>query len=352
MKGIPSQTETIQVQDFSEKNDWSKSKAPESNPFSHLPPYQPPKAGLVSYLPSSLIPYAELMRLHKPAGYYAFYFPHLFGTLYAACLLETTPSLVHLLKVNSLFAIGSIFLRGAACTWNDTLDIEYDRQVARCRHRPLARGAVSPTTAHLFTLAQSTIAALILYQLPSACWLSAIPLIVTMGIYPFVKRISNYPQVVLGFSFALGQLVGAAGMGFDPLSETRQEVIAGMACLYFSNVLNTIIYDAVYAHQDLQDDLKAGVKSVAVAWQERTKPILCVLSAVEVGLIGAAGYLFDLGLPYWTLAVFGTAAVLGSMIWRVRLDVSEDCWLWFKLLIWLTGGTLSSGLFAEYIARM
>ena len=177
-------------------------------------------------------------------------------------------------------------------------------------------------------------------------------LVVTLALYPFAKRVTNYPQVVLGFSLALGQLVGAAGMGLDPLLEARSEVIAGMVCLYLSNVVNTIIYDAIYAHQDLKDDVKAGVKSVAVAWRERTKPIICFLAAVEVGLIGGTGYQVGLGTNYFACAVAGTASVLGFMIWSVKLDVPSSCWRWFKWTIWLTGGLLSSGLLAEYLVRI
>ena len=292
------------------------------------------------------------MRLHKPAGYYAFYFPHFFGTLYAASILDPLPDLLQLLRVNFLFATGSLLLRGAACTWNDTLDAPYDRLVARCRHRPVARNAISPETAHIFTLAQSLAGATILYQLPSTCWFPAMFLVIMLGLYPFAKRVTNYPQVVLGFSLALGQLVGAAGMGLDPWLETRDEVIAGMGCLYLSNVVNAIIYDAIYAHQDLKDDVKAGVKSVAVAWRERTKPVICFLSAVEVGLIDATGYQLGLGIIYFAFAVVGTASVLGLMIWSVKLDVPSDCWRWFKWTIWLTGGALSSGLLAEYLVRI
>ena len=104
----------------------------EVNRFPTLPSYHPPDAGFVSHLPSSVVPYAELMRLHKPAGYYAFYFPHLFGTLYASAILSPMPELSLLLQRNLLFMIGSLLLRGAACSWNDTLDADYDRQVARC----------------------------------------------------------------------------------------------------------------------------------------------------------------------------------------------------------------------------
>ena len=272
------------------------------------------------------------MRLHKPAGYYAFYFPHLFGTLYASAILSPMPELSLLLQRNLLFMIGSLLLRGAACNWNDTLDADYDRQVARCRHRPVARGAISPLAAHLFTLAQSAVGVAILNQLPGTCRVPAILLTTTMAFYRLCKRVTHYPQVVLGCSLALGQLVGAAGMGLD-IRQQNPCTTAGMGCLYLSNVLNAVIYDAVYAHQDLKDDLKAGVKSVAVAWRDHTKSILCLLSIVEVGLLGAAGYLFGMGFFYHAAAVAGTAGVLGTMIRKVNFHSSDSCWNWFKWTI-------------------
>lgn len=303
----------------------------------------------MSSLPISLVPYAELMRLHKFVGYYAFYIPHLVGTLYASALMDPIPSPLQLLRANVLLIVGSFFLRGAACTWNDTLDAPFDRLVARCRNRPVARGAVSPFAAKIFTIIQSAFAATILYQLPPTCFPPAAALVVTQGLYPLAKRVTNYPQALLGISLAMGQFVGAAGMGMDLLHLTRREVIAAMGCLYASNIVNTVIYDAVYAHQDLKDDLKAGVKSVAVAWQDQTKPVLCFLSTVEVILLGAAGYLIQMGSMYFASAVFGTAAMLSTMIWKVNLEIPNSCWLWFKWTIWLTGATVSGGLLGEYL---
>ena len=319
--------------------------------FPNLPPYKPPDTGFVSYLPQSLVPFAELMRLHKPAGYYAFYFPHLFGTLYASTIISPVPDPSTLLKRNLMFVVGSLFLRGAACTWNDTLDADYDRQVARCRHRPIARGAVSPLAGHLFTLIQTVAGVAILERLPRTCHLPAILLTATMAVYPLCKRITHYPQIPLGCSLALGQVVGAAGIGLDVRQQTLQTITA-IGCLYASNVLNAVIYDAVYAHQDLKDDLKAGIKSVAVAWQGNTKPILCMLSFAECGLLGIAGYILGLGLTYYVGAVAGTAAVLGMMIKNVRLDVPESCWHWFQWTICLTGGALSLGLIGQYISQL
>lgn len=325
---------------------------PTSVTFPDLSLYKAPSGRLMSSLPITLVPYAELMRLHKFGGYWAFYIPHLVGTLYASALMDPIPSPLHLLRANILLIVGSLLLRGAACTWNDILDAPFDRLVSRCRYRPVARGAVSPFAAKIFTIIQSALAAIILYQLPPTCFPPATALVVSQGLYPFTKRFTDYPQVLLGISLAMGQFVGAAAMGMDMLKLTGREVIAAMGCLYASNIVNTIIYDAVYAHQDLKDDLKAGVMSVAVAWQDHTKPVLCFLSAAEIILIGAAGYLFQMGTMYFVSAVFGTAVILCTMIWKVNLEVPNSCWLWFKWTIWLTGGAISGGLLAEYLISL
>ena len=86
------------------------------DPFPDRPSYKPPAGRLLSLLPTSMVPYTELMRLHGPAGYYAFYFPHLFGTLYASVLISPVPAPSQLFRANILFIIGSLFLRGAACS--------------------------------------------------------------------------------------------------------------------------------------------------------------------------------------------------------------------------------------------
>lgn len=256
--------------------------------------------------------------------------------------------------MNGIFILGSIFLRGAACSWNDTIDYPLDRLVARCRHRPIARGAISIKKANAFTAFQSLIGILFLYLLPNA-FLSALyafPLVVMIAYYPFAKRFTNYPQIVLGFTLALGHLVGAAAMGFDLLDVVKREeygIVGGMGCFYLANVLSAVVVDAVYAHQDVKDDIKAGVKSIAVAWQDRTKPLLWVLSAFQVLLLALAGWFWGLGSGYVFVTVLGTAVHLGAMVWRVRLELPENCWWWFKYSIWFTGLTVGGGLFLEFL---
>ncbi|MCJ1238155.1 hypothetical protein MMC14_006144 [Varicellaria rhodocarpa] len=323
-----------------------------------LSPYQPPLTGLLSFLPVPLVPYAELMRIAKPAGYFAFYFPHLFGTLYGLAMVSPSMSRNHLLVVHVCFLAGSIFLRGAACTWNDFLDRDFDKRVARCQHRPLARGAITPDAALLFIAKQAIVGGLFFALLPSACYVPAAMLAASQVVYPFCKRFTNYPQLVLGFSLALGHLVGAAGVGLDWVgflittqserSSKDDQALIGMGCLYLASVINTLIYDTIYGHQDLADDLKAGVKSIAVAWQHTTRRNCSLLASVEVFLLAVAGSVSGFEFWYFISAVLGTAGVFASMFVKVQLDKPESCGAWFQYLIGLTGCTLSVGLILEY----
>ena len=168
--------------------------------------------------------------------------------------------------------------------------------------------------AHAFTALQSIVCQSLLSLLPKACVLAAMLLVLTQVLYPFCKCCTNYLQVVLGFSMALGQLVGAASVGFNAFSLESSKTTIGVVCLYMSNIINTVIYDTVYAHQDLQDDLKAGILSMAVAVQGRAKPTVFALSFVEIALLAAAGHYLDLGYEYFTLGMGGTAAYLTFML--------------------------------------
>jgi 4-hydroxybenzoate polyprenyltransferase len=281
-----------------------------SDPWAHLPAYKAPQTTLFKVLPAALIPYAELMRLHKPAGFYAFFFPHLTGTLLAASRGPATPTPQALAKIVLSHAAANLFLRGAACTYNDALDGPFDRLVERCRHRPVARGAVSPFVADVFAAAQALVWVAILTTFPRQIVHASIWPAGTMLLYPWCKRFTNYPQVVLGFSLALGQGVGAGAVEWDVFSEQYGWKLIGVTALYFSAVLNAVVYDTVYAYQDLTDDLKAGVMSMAIACMGRTKQWLGLLSFLEVALLAVAGYAMGFQGAYWLLTVGGTAAVL------------------------------------------
>ena len=318
------------------------------------------RSGLLSIIPRSFVPYAELMRITKPAGHWACFFPHLIGSLHAATWLKpagSAPLLSELISVNGLMLGGTLFFRGVACTWNDILDRDYDRQVERCKNRPIARGAVSRMQAFVFMLALVAVGVAVFYlPLPRACLAPTALLSASQAVYPLFKRFTNYPQLWLGISFACGVLVGAGAVGLDlivvAMEATDRQLCASFRLLYAALVINIVIYDTVYGHQDLKDDLRVNVKSIAVAWRDDTKRNCMILAAVEVGLLGLVGVTSNYGMLYFTVAVGGTAGVLAALLYQVRLDIPASCMAHFNLLIGLTGTTVAAGLFFEYRGTM
>lgn len=318
-----------------------------------LPAYRPPQTGILSLVPPSWVPYGELARFDKPTGIYLFYFPHLFGTLLAAYLARPySPSTNHdLLIKNIILFLGTIFMRSAACAWNDNMDREYDRQIFRCRLRPVARGALTPLQAHVFTVTQTMIAASFLCLLPTTCLFVATPSIFLLWLYPFAKRFTQYPQLVLGFHIALGIYLGMSAMGYDVWTDKSPTRVAATVAFYLACVAWTVVYDTIYAHQDLKDDIKAGVKSMAVRFQHSAKTVLFSTAALQVLLLVAAGILGKFSVSYFSITCAGTAIALVYMISAVDLNQPAECMWWFKNGCWLVGSTIAGGLVKEYLLK-
>jgi 4-hydroxybenzoate polyprenyltransferase len=299
-------------------------------------------------LPDSWIPYAQLMRLDRPAGFYAFYFPYIIGLVYGACISDSHIPFTYLIRLSSFFIAWSIILRGASCTWNDNIDQDFDRAVTRCKNRPIARGAVSTFQGHIFTVFQVIIGALLLSFLPVNCTYDAIVISILFTIYPFGKRFTNYPQLILGFPFAGAIVMSCHALGLNPLSEKN-----GVAtiCLVLANVCWTMIYDTIYAHQDLKDDLKAGVKSMAVRFQDHTKPLLSVLAVSQSLLLIIVG--LDLGLSalYFLISCVANGIFLAAAIVMVDLNKPSSCAWWFKMGFWMSGVSMAFGFLTDYLQR-
>lgn len=292
------------------------------------------------------------MRIDKPTGIYLFYFPHLFGTLYAASFMRPKPSVSTLFGLNVYLFIGTIFMRGAACAWNNNMDREFDLKVYRSRLRPIARGAISPFQGNIFTGFLTAVAAGFLILLPLDCVQIATPSIILLALYPFAKRFIDYPQVVLGFQISIGVIMGSAAIGMNPLSSLENSpLLASVGALYAANVAWTIIYDTIYAHQDIQDDSKAGVKSIALKFGDNTKFLLSSLAVLQVALLVATGLAMDMSFFYFAITGGGALATLGFMIWSVDLQKPEQCWWWFQKGCWYTGGAMAGGFLLEYLRR-
>ncbi|KUJ17078.1 putative 4-hydroxybenzoate polyprenyl transferase [Mollisia scopiformis] len=284
--------------------------------------YHAPDSGVFLLLPSSWVPYAELMRLDRPSGYYAFYWHYAIGLAFGACIAPQLVSPTALVAFTGYLALWVVILRGAVCTWNDNLDQEFDRKVIRTRFRPIARGAVSTAQGHVFTLIQTVVGAVMLMPLPWAVPAYAAIMMAILTIYPLGKRVTDFPQVILGIGFAIPIFMCCAALDTDPLLQPElfgePEAVAmkwGGACLYCASVLWTIIFDTVYAHQDIKDDVNAGVRSLAVRLGDHTKPGLGFLGAIQISLLVGVGRLCNFSVFYFMVSCGGAASALIAMLW-------------------------------------
>lgn len=314
-----------------------------------LAEYQPPKTGLLSLLPSSWVPYAELVRLDKPTGTYYLFFPCLFSTLLAAPLALPMATPLSVLGTSLLFFSGALIMRGAGCAINDLWDRNLDPHVRRTRLRPIARGAITPFNALAFTGAQLLTGLGILLQFPYQCLFYGIPSLLLVASYPLAKRVTYYPQFVLGLTFSWGAIMGFPALGIDLFNNSA--ALTAAACLYTSNIAWTVLYDMIYAHMDIKDDAKAGIKSIALRHDKETKKVLSGLAVVQIGLLAAAGAAAGAGPVFFVGSCGGAALTLAVMIKKVNLKSVKDCWWWFVNGCWLTGGVISAGLAADYIVR-
>jgi 4-hydroxybenzoate polyprenyltransferase len=254
-------------------------------------------------------PYLRLARLDRPIGSWLLLIPCWWSAgLAAIAAHERGPRLTHLI----LFFVGAFAMRGAGCTWNDIVDRDLDRRVERTRSRPIPSGQVSVAQASVFLVAQALIGLVVLLQFNTFAIATGMASLAIVAVYPFMKRITNWPQIVLGLAFSWGALMGWAA-AFGSL-DVRPLV------LYAGSIAWVIGYDTIYAHQDREDDALIGIKSTALLFGDRTKPMLVIFYGLAAVLIGVAGALAGAGALFW----LGLAAFAAHLAWQtVRLDIGD-----------------------------
>ena len=212
-------------------------------------------AGWLGLLPTAARPYALLARFDRPIGWWLLFWPCAWGVLLAGGAINRWPLI-------PLMLIGAIAMRGAGCVYNDIVDRDLDRQVERTRNRPLASGAVSLRAAWLWLLALCVVGLIVLLQLPLAAQLVALASIALVAAYPFMKRITWWPQAWLGMVFSWGIPVAwVAVRGHFAVLPGASDM--PMLLLYAGSILWVIGYDTIYALQDLEDDALVGIRSSA-----------------------------------------------------------------------------------------
>ena len=260
--------------------------------------------GLVARLPQLPRDLAMLARFDRPIGWWLLFWPCVFGVWLAGAGAQ--PALLGWLL------LGSIAMRGAGCVYNDIVDADLDRQVARTALRPVASGRVSKRAAWLWLLALCLIGLVVLLQLRLEAQLVALGSLALVAAYPFMKRITWWPQAWLGMVFNWGLQVG--------WTELRLDNWAALAAVYAGCICWVIGYDTIYALQDREDDAMVGIRSSALAMGARVQGGIAGFYAATIGLWGLGFWLYRAD----PLALLALVPVAAHLMWQVAtLDPAD-----------------------------
>jgi 4-hydroxybenzoate polyprenyltransferase len=254
-------------------------------------------------------PYLRLSRFDRPIGSWLLLMPCWWSAALAAGVAHDLHPLPMMLV---LFFVGAFVMRGAGCTWNDITDRDLDAKVERTRSRPIPAGQVSVKQAAAFLVLQALIGLAILIQFNGFAIATGIASLVIVAAYPFMKRITYWPQIVLGLAFSWGALMGFAVV-FGRIDAT--------ALFLYAGAISWVIgYDTIYAHQDTEDDALIGIKSTALLFGTRTRPALIAFYGLAVVLIGVALARAGAHEPAW----FGLLLFAAHLVWQiVRVDIND-----------------------------
>jgi 4-hydroxybenzoate polyprenyltransferase len=269
------------------------------------------------HAPAFTRPYLRLARLDRPIGSWLLLMPCWWSAGLAGMATDRLPSLAHI----ALFFVGAFAMRGAGCTWNDLVDRDLDGKVERTRSRPIPSGQVTAKQAAVFMVAQALVGLAVLLQFNWFTVFTGLASLGVVAIYPFMKRVTYWPQIFLGLAFSWGALMGW------PAAFGRLDWPAFV--LYAGSIAWVIGYDTIYAHQDREDDMMIGIKSTALLFGNNTPAMLTVFYTLAVVLIGIAGLMAGGGIIF----LLGLLAFGAHLAWQiVRLDIDDPahCLMLFR----------------------
>ncbi len=263
-------------------------------------------SGWVARLPRAWLPWLLLARVDRPIGVWLLFLPGLWGILLAHASAAESVRLV------VLFGIGSLVMRSAGCVVNDLWDRDIDRMVARTAARPLAAGTVRPAQALVFLLLLLLAGLAILLQLSGLAQALGAASLVLVALYPLAKRVTWWPQLMMGFTFGFGAPLGyAAAAG---------RIDAAWCAVYGAAILWDLGFDTIYAHQDREDDALVGVKSTARLFGDKTRPFLAACYAGTIVLLTVAGWLANAGGWFYPMLLLPAAPLARQVI---ALDIHD-----------------------------
>ncbi|KAH6903307.1 4-hydroxybenzoate polyprenyl transferase [Coprinopsis sp. MPI-PUGE-AT-0042] len=312
----------------------------ETTPLLNSSPAPPLKfpLGLVS---PTVRPYLELIRLEKPTGTKLFFWPFAWGLTMAAFHMHL-PLQVYAVGILKCL-IGAFIMRSSACTINDIFDREMDAGVERCRVRPLPSGRISVLAASIYLVVQYALGILFFASTVSglALQVALLQLLPIFAIYPLLKRVTYWPQAWLGFAMNFGFITAWVSTTGSLDLQILGPAMAACWCW-------TMLYDTVYACQDIKDDVKMGVRSTAILWGSWIRPLLVACGLGFASFLTITGYLSRQGPAYFAISVGGTLIHLVWQYCTVDLEVPKSCWDNFNRngqLGWIVWG----GLMVDYL---
>ncbi len=279
------------------------------------------------------INYINLTRINRPIGIGLLFLPCLFGIFLAEKKSHLDFSQIFWMIL--LFALGSTIMRSAGCVVNDIFDQKFDRQVERTKNRPLASGKISQHEALILLSILLLIGLLILLQFNLATIISGFFALALAATYPLMKRITYYPQIFLGLAFNFGILMASLAI--------LGRINCSFVILYLSAIIWTLIYDTIYAYQDIEDDLKIGVKSSAIKFSKNPRNILLALNLLMFAALFLVGFLESLNWHFFLIS--GAAFFLSAQkIITCDFKNTQNCLKVFKENFWI-GSLISIGIF-------
>lgn len=272
-------------------------------------PDAPPRQVLLRHVPEAWLPYVQLARLDRPIGWWLLLLPCWWSSMLASIARQAPPNLWHL----ALFFVGAVAMRGAGSTYNDLVDRDIDGKVERTRGRPLPSGRVSVRSARIFLVAQALVGLAVLLCFNRFAIGLGLASLIIVGIYPFMKRITFWPQAILGLAFAFGALMGWAAI--------YGSLAAPPVLLYVGAVAWTIGFDTIYALQDLSDDMVAGVKSTARRFGGHVRRAIALFYGAAIVCIALALAGAGAARPF---ALAGLVGMGAHFLWQIlQLDPAD-----------------------------
>jgi 4-hydroxybenzoate polyprenyltransferase len=271
--------------------------------------------GWVARLPRAWLPFLLLARVDRPIGTWLLFLPGLWGIL-----LVRGPA-IETIRLVTLFAVGSLVMRAAGCVVNDLWDQDIDRKVVRTAGRPLASGALRPRHALIFLAVLLLAGLAVLLQLNRLSQVLGVASLLLVAVYPLAKRVTWWPQLMMGFTFGYGAPMGyAAAAG---------RLDAAWVALYAAAILWDLGFDTIYAHQDREDDALVGVRSTARLFGAHTRPFLAACYSAAMASLVVAGWLVSLGAWFYPALVL-PAALLARQVIALNIDDPADCLRLFR----------------------